>query len=498
VVEAITELLASAARFLPEAVLLIEVRLSMPSVIFANESFEQLTGYSMHEIAGRDLTFLQGPETDMSVFQKLIQTTGGEGTVPCELLLYKKNGTPFWDQVATRKLQHEKDVYWVLVHSDITRRKEIENQFVLSQKREAVSHLVGGIIHDFNNLLTAIMVYSGLLTSKVQNDGQLQRYVEEIMASAERGAQLVTQLLNLERPDPAEPQIVAPGELVEEMRDLLRRMLGEAISLTIRSGADREKIKIHPGRLQQVLLNLGINSRDAMPQGGKLTISLSDLQLDSVNAAAFPDVPPARYVLITVTDTGTGMDAKIREQIFKPFFTTKEKGKGTGLGLFTVQTIIKQAGGHVYVESEPGKGTTFAILLPAVTDPKKIESKKTTLLLVEDEELVRRSVDATLALRGYRVLPAANADEATRISQNYSGEIHLMVTDLMMPGASGVELAQRIQEVRPDMKVLFMSGYSNDHRIQELGVGRENFFKKPFSPAALVGKIEEILKFPHE
>jgi len=286
---------------------------------------------------------------------------------------------------------------------------------------------------------------------------------------------------------------VAANDLLEEMHGLLERVLGEHASLRIRTGPHLEKIRIYPGRFQQALLSLVMNAHDAMPQGGNLDISLSNLQLDQPDPARFPDAAPARYVLLKVSDTGLGMDTETRARIFKPFFTTKAEGKGTGLGLFTVHTIVKQCGGHIYVESGPGQGTTFTILFPALGEPEKTEHTKPTLLLVEDEELVRRSVDAALSMRGYKVLPAANAGEAMRISQNYSGRIELMVTDLSMPAISGTELAQEMHAARPEMKVLFVSGSGDDPRMQELDVKREDFFRKPFTPAALAHKIENLL-----
>ncbi len=482
------ELLASSMRLLPEALLLTETRAGMQTAIFANEAFLQLSGYSMTEVMDRDLSFLQGPETDPSAFIRFLQPPKTEQVSGHEVVLYKKDGTPFWDRVSTRTFAD----HCIQVHQEIGRQKEIERQLVVSQKREAVSHLVSGIAHDFNNLLTVIMVYSDLLVPKLENGGPFQRYVNEIQTASERGAHLVAQLLDLQREEIAEEQLVDPGQLVAEMHDLLKRVLGEAIRLSVQTEPGLARVRVRPARVQQVLLNLGINARDAMPDGGDLVISLSNLELDESNLASSPGALPGRYVLLEVKDTGKGMDAPTLAQIFRPFFTTKTNGQGTGLGLFTVNTIVRQWSGHICVHSQMGAGSAFRILFPVAVSTEAVPDRSPTLLLVEDEELVRRSVEAALALRGYKVLPAANAEEAVRISSSYPSEIALMLADLVMPGRSGLELAQEIRRRRPEMKVLFMSGYSHDARVHDPEVS--NFFRKPFSAAALAVRIEELLQ----
>jgi CheY-like chemotaxis protein len=302
----------------------------------------------------------------------------------------------------------------------------------------------------------------------------------------------VAQLLDLQREEMVDEQLVDLGDLVAEMRDLLKRVLGEAIRFSIRAEPRLARVRVHPARIQQVLLNLGINARDAMPDGGDLAIRLSNLKLDESNLASSPGASPGQYVLMEISDTGKGMDAPTLSQIFRPFFTTKAKGKGTGLGLFTVNTIVKQWGGNVGVVSETGRGSTFRILLPVPAGAEAAPDESPTLLLVEDEELLRRSVEAALELHGFKVLSAATADEAVRIASGYSGEIALILTDLIMPGRSGMELAQEIRQERPAMKVLFMSGYSHDSRVHDPEVS--NFFRKPFSAGALVARIGELLQ----
>lgn len=454
----------------------------MQTAVYANESFLQLSGYSISEVQGRDMNFLHGPETDPAAFARLLSPVDGPRFDPCEVLVYRKDGTPFWDRITGRVLGS----YFVQVHLEIGRQKEIENQLLLSQTREVVGRLVSGISHDFNNLLTAIMVYTGLLAPAVDGDPQARRYLDEVRASAERGSHLVAQMLDLEREEPLSFTEVAAGALVEDMRDLLMRVLGENIRLTINAGAGLAKVRTNPERLQQAILNMSINSRDAMPHGGDLIISVSNFEVTSQNQESFPGASPGRYVLILVSDTGEGMSPGVQAQIFQPFFSTKPRGKGTGLGLYTVHAFAQQSGGKVYVESHPGTGTAFRLLLPAVSQAGA--ETPAVVLLVEDEELVRRSVEAALEVRGYEVLSAASAEEAMHISSAFAGRIHLMLSDLVMPGLSGLELLDKIRVQRPDIRVLLMSGYSLATSIPD-----GDLFRKPFTPSALVERIEQEL-----
>jgi len=314
------------------------------------------------------LTVLQGPETDPVSLHRLLCPPPEEESCQVELVLYRKDGAPFWDKVSVCRFSSEGHVCHAQTHADITRRKEMENLLVLSQKQEAAGHLVSGISHDFNNLLTAIMAYTGLMASRVPGDSQMARYIDEIQAAAQRGAQLVSQLLDLERQDTAEPVEVDPAELAEEMHDLMQRVLGENIRLRIEKDGPPARIRAPLGRLQQVLLNLGINARDAMPAGGDLIFRLATVKLDVESAARYCGATEGEYVLLAVSDNGAGMDAETLTNIFKPFFTTKGRGKGSGLGLFTVDTIVRHMGGCLAVESAPGRGTTFRILLPVAVE----------------------------------------------------------------------------------------------------------------------------------
>lgn len=460
----------------------------LEKIAFANEAFEILTGFALEEIKGRDMTFLLGPETDHPMFDRMLHRSVTQESTPLELILYRKDRSAFLDRVTMRSAVSGAAEFSIQVHSDISRQKEIENLLILSQKREAAGLLVSGITHDFNNLLTAIMVYSGLLASKTYGDSQLSRYIDEIHAAAQRGAELVTQLLDLERQEAAEPVPLHARELVFEMRDLMQRVLGEHVRLRIESEERLATIRAPQGRLQQVLLNLGINARDAMPQGGSLVIRLANLRLRAASAD-FPEAHPGDYVSLSVTDNGTGMDAETVASIFKPFFTTKARGQGSGLGLFTVETIVKQIGGHIHVESAPGQGSTFRILLPASPEGEATPGSQPTLLLMEP---VDHSLSALLSAKGYRVLFATTVDEALRIAKSHPGVIEIMIAGQLKDRASGKDLAAEIRKIRPLMKVLKCEEDVNS-RAESFPPGQTGLLTETSTPAMLVRKIEELL-----
>jgi signal transduction histidine kinase/FixJ family two-component response regulator len=385
--------------------------------------------------------------------------------------------------------------------------KKMEEHLRESQKAEAVGRLVGGIAHDFNNLLTAMMIYCGLLSSALGKAHRLHGHVDEIRQAGERGASLVAQLLALTKQQVLEPQLIAISSVVAGIRDMLQRMIGEDIVLLTNSAVDIKSTKVDPAQLEQVILNMVINARDAMPSGGRLIIECANVFLDSRKAhAEGQELPPGEYVELRVSDTGHGMDAETKAHIFEPFFTTKERGKGTGLGLATAYGIVHQHGGSISVDTEPGKGASFRILLPVVEGEDKTaessfasesieEQPRTaeTLLLVEDEDLVRRSLVEILRMTGYHVLEAAGGSQALEISDGYDGDIQLMITDLIMPGMNGRQVADRMAERRPQTAVLFMSGYSDDPRTRKMLGEGVDFFRKPFSPRALTDKIRELL-----
>ncbi len=390
------------------------------------------------------------------------------------------------------------------------REREKEEQLRQSQKMEAVGKLAGGVAHDFNNLLTVITGYSELLLKKVRDDEHLGPKVEEIKKAGERAASLTRQLLTFSRKQVLQPKVLDLNQVVLETNGLLRRLIGEDIELLTKPKPDLGKVKADPGQIEQILMNLSVNARDAMPGGGTLVIETGNAYLDENYASQHPSVTPGWHVMLTVSDTGCGMDAETKERIFEPFFTTKELGKGTGLGLSTVYGIVKQSGGHVQVYSEVGIGTTFKVYLPRADKPEereapvevqsngdKIPEGTETVLLVEDEEVVRVMARALLLESGYHVLEAGNGNEALRVSEQYGGPIHLLLTDVVMPQMGGRELAERLAGIRPETRVLYMSGYTDDAIVHH-GVFEEAmaFIQKPFTPDALGRKVRRMLEDP--
>ncbi len=382
--------------------------------------------------------------------------------------------------------------------------KSLEEQLRQSQKIEAIGRLAGGIAHDFNNLLTVIKGYSELLLAKLKQGDPLKGNLEEIHRASQRATDLTRQLLAFSRRQILEFKILDLNTILRDMDKMLRRILSEDIELVTLFAEGIGKVRTDPGQVEQVILNLAVNARDAMPSGGKLTLETANVELDETFAQTHIEMKPGRYVMLSVSDTGVGMTPEVKEHLFEPFFTTKEEGKGTGLGLSTVYGIVKQSGGDIWVYSEPGQGTTFKIYLPRVEegasalphegDKDSLPRGRETILLVEDELSVRGFAVQVLRENGYNLLEAVNGSEALRMVQEYAGEIHLLLTDVVMPQVGGKELAQKLKALRPNIKVLFTSGYTDNaivhHGVLEPGV---KFLQKPFSPAALAQKVREVL-----
>ena len=387
---------------------------------------------------------------------------------------------------------------------DITDRKALEAQLLQAQKMEAVGRLAGGVAHDFNNLLMAIMGYSELIRTSLVKDDPLYKYSEDILKATERAASLTQQLLAFSRRQVMQPQVLNLNRVAADLEKMLRRLIGEHIELEIVAGPDLGAVKADPGQIDQIIMNLAVNARDAMPTGGRLILATDNIEFTASHKCRFENIPPGRYVRLTVTDTGSGMDAETLDHIFEPFFTTKEVGKGTGLGLPMVYGIVKQNGGCVDVESRPGQGATFKIYLPrieaAVEAPgarmslaAKLEGSE-TILVVEDEDALRTLLCRFFRLYGYNVLEARHGGEALLICERHPGPIHLMITDVVMPQMSGKELADRLAPLHPEMTVFFMSGYT-DSDLTGYGApeSSQHFIPKPFRPMDLVKKVRDFL-----
>ncbi len=394
---------------------------------------------------------------------------------------------------------------------DITEQKQaeetraiLEAQLLQAQKLESIGRLAGGIAHDFNNLLSAIIGFGEILKLDLPADNHCGAYVGEILKAADRGATLTKQLLAFSRKQILQPRVLNLNDVVRDLETMLRRLIGENIDLKVSLRPELGCLKADPSQIEQVIVNLALNARDAMPEGGKLTIETANIDLDETYTIHHKSVNPGPYVLLAASDTGHGMQPETLPHIFEPFYTNKQHGKGTGMGLATVYGIVKQSGGDIWVYSEPGKGSIFKIYLPRVEAAPEVEEEKAvpagelrgheTILLVEDEELVRTMLSEALRRYGYQVLEATQGSEAITLLTEYHGSVGLVLTDVVMPEMSGQVLAERLVEVNPELKVLFTSGYSDDaivrHGILRPGV---HFIQKPFTIVALLQKIREVL-----
>ena len=387
---------------------------------------------------------------------------------------------------------------------DITDQRRLEDQLRQAQKMEAVGRLAGGVAHDFNNLLMVIQGHTSLLAERLAEGSAERRSVDQIQKSAERAAALTRQLLAFSRLQVMQPKVLDLNTVVADMGKMLRRVIGEHIELILRYEPNLGRVKADPGQLEQVLLNLVVNARDAMPSGGKLAVETANLTLDTAGAQRLPSLRPGSYVVLTVSDTGVGMDAETQSHIFEPFFTTKDHGKGTGLGLATVYGIVQQSGGNVTVYSQPGEGATFRVYLPCVEEPADrgsgvrprpaMPKGSETILLAEDETEVRELVREALRRGGYAVLEARDGAEALRLAENYGGPIHLLLTDVVMPNLGGPDLAARLSASRPGLRVIYMSGYSEFIAAGHGGISPFAYFlQKPFGMELMGRKVREVL-----
>jgi two-component system, cell cycle sensor histidine kinase and response regulator CckA len=474
--------------------------------LYSSPSYQKVLGYAPEELE-RTSAYAQIHPDDVAAVKAAAEEARATGVGRClEYRARHKNGE--WrvleSTASAVRDPSGKVEKLIIVNRDVTKRHELQQQLVLSQRLEAVGKLSGGIAHDFNNLLGVIIGYSEALQQSVGTDDPLREPIDEIRKAGQRAAALTQQLLAFSRKQVLEPKILDLNAIVLDTEKMLRRLIGEDIVLKFKVRPDAGNVKADRSQLEQVLLNLAVNARDAMPRGGELQIETGCGELTEKDARQHRYVVPGRYVVLTVLDTGIGMDEDTKAHVFEPFFTTKEKGKGTGLGLAMVYGIVKQSGGYIWLDSEPGKGTTFRIFLPRTagaaeqTIPEKAAASMAegtrTILLVEDEHSLRKLTRTTLEKAGYRVFEAADSSEAIEIAANGSLAIDLLLTDVIMPGMSGGDLAKRLAPQRPQMRILFMSGYT-DGAIEAQGNLKPGLvvLRKPFARETLLGAVQGAL-----
>jgi PAS domain S-box-containing protein len=477
-------------------------------IIELNRAAENTFGYSRSELVGR--TFVetlvrpaQGESQRADIARCLATGQGAFIGRRVEVTATHANGNEFPVEMSITPIQLEGRRLFTLCVRDITERRQLEEQLRQSQKMEAVGRLAGGVAHDFNNLLNVITGYGELLLRRLAPGSHESLKAESILKAADRAAGLTRQLLAFSRRQVLQPKPFDLNSVVVEVGKMLSRVIGENIRFHTRLDASLGLVKADPGQIEQVLMNLVVNAKDALPGGGNVCIETRNADFDESFALQQLGSCPGPYVMLAVSDDGVGMDEEVQQHIFEPFFTTKEKGKGTGLGLAMVYGIVKQSEGCISVESRPGHGTTFRIYLPRAEGAAPASAStlgatplrgQETVLLVEDEEMLREVTRELLETGGYRVLAAGSGEEALQISAQHEGGIHLMITDVIMPGMSGPELAKRLATVRPETRVIFVSGYTDeaigDHGVLDPGTC---FLQKPFTPAALEGKIRELL-----
>ncbi|MCA9626715.1 MAG: PAS domain S-box protein [Myxococcales bacterium] len=469
-----------------------------------NAGAERLTGYSEKEVLGRDSSRFYRPEDVATGRPKqLVERARRDGRAEDEGWRVRKDGTRFWANVVLTELRRPggERVGFAKITRDLTERRRLEQQVFDAQKMEAIGVLAGGIAHDFNNILSVILSYSELLLSEIPLSEPMWADVEEIRSAGRRAQELTKQLLAFSRRQLLNPVTLDLNRVLENTVRMLKRVVGEDIELSVITAPTLSTTSVDPSQIEQVVLNLAVNARDAMPRGGRLTLETANVEL---RGDADRGLVPGSYVLLSVSDTGDGMDEATCARIFEPFFTTKTKGKGTGLGLAIVFGIVRQSGGDIEVSSEPGMGTTFRLYFPRVNEaPRDVQPTDAsvkprrgteTVLLVEDEDPVRGLCQVILQRAGYHVLEAHSGPDALLIAEQHAETIHLVVTDVVMPRMSGRELVEKLLALRPSLRVLYMSGYTDDDVLRHGVLGNSvNFLLKPITPESLTRKVREVL-----
>lgn len=489
----------------PDAIVLVnqDVRITV-----VNKQVGRTFGYTPEELIGQPIEMLLPERFRERHIGHCIAYQTHPATRPMgaglELFGLRKDGSEVPVEIGLSAFQANGDEVILGFIRDVSERKLLELQLSQSQKMEAIGRLAGGVAHDFNNHLGVIIGYSELLLDRLPPGDPLRKSATMIKEAGQRSASLTRQLLAFSRRQVFEPKVLDLNAVVSELDNMLRPIIGEDVELVTLLDPPLGKLRADPAQMDQIIMNLAVNARDAMPHGGRLTLQTSNADLDKAYASKHATVEPGHYVMLAVSDNGTGMDKQTQEQIFEPFFTTKEKGRGTGLGLSMVYGIVKQSGGYIWVYSEPGKGTTFKIYLPRVDEviaeastgraSPPVDAGQETVLLVEDEGMLRELAFEILRESGYTVLAAGTGEEAVEISSKHQGPIHLLMTDAVMPGISGRALAHSIEQHRPDMKVLFVSGYTDDSALRSgLVEPGTSFLQKPFSRGALTRKVRAVL-----
>ena len=477
-------------------------------LVETNPALREMLRYGEEELRNRVFNEFIHPEDaaiDVDLDQELI--AGKRDHYQIEKRFIRKDGGVVWCQLNVSFIRggQQERPFTICMVEDITERKRLETQFFQSQKMETIGRLAGGIAHDFNNLLTVIKGYTQLTLNHIQEGDPCRENIEEIKSAAERAAELTNQLLTFSRRQILDMKVLDLNTIVRGLEKMTGRIIGEDIEMFTVLDDHLGRVKTDPGQLEQVILNLVVNARDAMPAGGKLAIETANVVLDDTYARTHIGVTPGSYVMLSVSDTGYGISPEIKELIFEPFFTTKEEGKGTGLGLSTIYGIVKQSGGNIWVYSEPGRGTTFKIYLPRIEeetgalpvqdDTDHLPKGKETVLLVEDDPSLRALAARVLRYQGYKVLEATNGHEAIGIArENVQEKIDLLLSDVVMPHMGGRELVKRMKTLHSEIRVLFISGYTEHAITYHAGLKPGTpFLQKPFSPTALAKKVREVL-----
>jgi PAS domain S-box-containing protein len=487
----------------PESIVITDTR---GSILYVNPAFELVTGYSRAEAIGLNTHVLKSGRQDKAFYQELwTQISAGE-VWRGRFINKKKNGKLFTEDAVIAPVRDGQGAVtnYIAIKRDVSHELELENQYRQTQKIDSIGRLAGGVAHDFNNILAVICGHTDLALMQLSPDAPLRSSLECIQESAERAANLTRQLLAFARRQVIEPRRINLNELVVNLNKMLRRLIGEDIKLVTQAAPELGPVKADPGQIEQVLLNLVVNARDAMPEGGTLTIHTDNVTLDE-DYARRNLITPGEYVMVSVTDTGAGMTDEVKLHIFEPFFTTKEQGKGTGLGLATCFGIIQQSNGHIHCDSQLGQGTQFRIYLPRVQGtedatanhetPISLPHGTETILLAEDEPSLRLLMARVLRTQGYTVLEAADGNEALALAQANGAKIQLLITDVIMPGLSGKMLAEWLGQVNPAIRVLFISGYINNNAVRDAMSKPGTFFlQKPFNPLDLTKKVRAAIE----